>query len=263
MLSIKKFNLLLFAVASLTVSACHDHDDDDHVHPDPQPGTVQLEFENRFGNNKLAMPTTVFTTTSQDSVKLQRLMYFISNVKLIKEDGSVYAEPNSYHLVQNAPGSIKEIFKLHDVPAGRYNKIEFSIGVDSAHNQSTDHTIADLKDSHDMTWSWHTGYAFMKLEGKFYNPDSTGFASMLYEIGTDPNYKTLTLPLPQTLIVDTETSSIHLMTDVNKFFGSPNAINIKANPQVKGESQYAAVAAKIAENYSSMFIVHHIHNHGH
>ncbi|WP_236145216.1 MbnP family protein, partial [Nostoc sp. CMAA1605] len=68
-------------------------------------------------------------------LKLSRADLYLSNVKLVREDGSVWSEPESYHLLRLPTAAAgRGSLTLKDVPYGTYTGITFSFGVDEAHN---------------------------------------------------------------------------------------------------------------------------------
>ena len=76
-------------------------------------------------------------------------------------------------------------------------------------------------------------------------------------VGTSlDNYKEVTLPLPNTVLVrDNKTPQIHIKADILKIF---DGINIADGyNQVHTDANTTPV---IASNIQSMFSIHHVHN---
>lgn len=129
--------------------------------PNPQ---VVVDFKAVVKSAALVPNTQWYTNASLDSFTVTKFNYYISNIKLVREDGSVYTEPESYHLIKHVEGLTT--FTLNDVPEGNYTRMDFLIGVDSTRNVSGAQTGA-LDPANQMFWEWNTGYIFYKMEGAF------------------------------------------------------------------------------------------------
>src|SRR5688572_26051549 len=117
----------------------------------PLSNSVEINITNMAGNQVLAINTGTYINQNSDTFYLTTYRYYISNIKLKREDGFVYTEPESYRIIEgNDSSSCK--FSLQNVPLGNYNSIEFIIGVDSARNCNGAQTGA-LDPLADMYWS--------------------------------------------------------------------------------------------------------------
>ena len=258
----------LFLSAALALSSCKK-DPETVAEPAPDTGTLNIHFDSRRSLTEDFVVNKMYLNANQDSVSLSTFKYFISNVTLVREDGSTYAEPNSYHLIQAGNSSAKEQFLIHDVPAGNYTKIRFSVGVDAEHNSSTATQVGDLGADHDMTWDWNTGYMFVFTMGKYYKAGAANpYPDFMYTIGKNQHYRTVELAFPSghelTRIDKANNPKMHLHANILDIFGAQNGtgkVDVKANPFVAGDPQHNTVAEKIADNYASMFRIDHIHAH--
>ncbi|WP_439880119.1 MbnP family protein [Pontibacter sp. MBLB2868] len=234
------FKIVLLWLAAFSLSACSKDDNK------ATPGEVEVEIKNMVGTSPLQLNGTIYTSPAGDTYAVSNLKYYISNVKLISQYGQfVYVEPESYHLVAQ-DGSMS--FVLQEVPMGMYNKIELAIGVDQAHNHSTDQE-GDLDPGNEMVWDWDTGYKFLSLVGNFEGDTKNG--NLVFHVGGDQNFKTITLALPQ--VIDLREKSnykINMQADVNGLFQDPNLIDF----DVMSSGGHGAGPSKIAENYSSGFL---------
>lgn len=221
------------------LSACNDKDNS------PALATVQLQVQH-FANGQPLERDQTNTSPTGATYTVQKLRFYLSNVKLISQDGrTVYAEPDSYHLI-TLDG--KDGFALDKVPAGLYTQIEFAIGVDEAHNHSIDQ-FGDLDPSNDMVWDWNTGYKFLLLEGLYTTSNKSG--GLVFHVGEDSNYQVFTLDLPQALDLRQKPQGrIVLSTEVNEIFQNPHPIDF----DVLNTAMFGENARKIVENYSSGFI---------
>ena len=120
--------ILWILLISFTFVSCHK-EDLDSIDPNAK-NTVAIEFDNRVGDQKLILGTPAYKNASGEPFSLTTFNYFISNISLKKEDGSLVKFPNQYFLVRQADSKTQTI-QLTDVPAGNHGELSFTIGVDS------------------------------------------------------------------------------------------------------------------------------------
>ena len=259
----KLYSLFMIAFVAIAVSSCNDDETTPSTNNGPttyNSGDVELNFENIAGSVFLD-PTgaTNYVNASGETFSVTNFRYYISNVKLIKEDGSKYEVPNSYFLI-NANDTNSLLAELTDIPGGKYTGVEYMIGVDSARNVSGAQTGA-LDPANGMFWSWSSGYIFMKLEGQ---SSASSNNSFVYHIGgysgVNRGQRTVSLDFtPSVVIVDggKREAEIHITTDVLEIFKNPNNISIATQSTIMS---VGAASSNIATNYADMFSFDHIHN---
>ena len=128
------------------------------------PSVITFNFQARVKQEVLQPSIKTYTNASKDSFTVTKFSYYISNLKLTREDGSVYSERDGYHLIEHVEG--KTSFSIDSVPEGNYTRIEFIIGVDSAKGVSGAKD-GDLDPARGMFWNWAQGYIFFKLDGSY------------------------------------------------------------------------------------------------
>jgi hypothetical protein len=229
------FLLLLMTFSGLTMSAQVN---------------VKLHVDQLLGDE----PFAYNMATSSDlgyAFEITRLQYYISEIRLVHDGGIVTPVTDLYLLVDPAVAS--------DFDLGSYNiatleKIEFSIGVDSAHNHldptsyPNGHPLAPQNPS--MHWGWISGYRFIAIEG-FAGADSTALNNN-YQIHTvgDQNYKIISLDVSGELYGDI--MEIHIEADNEKFL---NNLDVSS-----GLISHASTGASkiIADNTRSVFSAAHV-----
>ena len=238
---------------------------------DQRGGALAMTFVNQVNGSPLVLNTTTYTNKSGEAFTVSKFDYFVSNIRLIRADGSAYTVPqdNSYFLLRAAdPAS--QSFTLTGVPAGDYAQIEYMVGVDSLRNTadiSKRKGVLDPGSSHTsgMYWDWNTGYIHLKLEGT--SPaaplDATGMRTFRYHIGLYGGYQSRTINNLRTvripLGVSAATShlsigpnlqtSLQLIVDAGKLFDGPTPVKIAQYPEV----MVSPFSATIANNYATMF----------
>jgi hypothetical protein len=270
----KKQNLLLLAAlvaAVFSFNACKD-DKDDAV---TGFGDVELEFESRAGDATLELGKE-YTNAAGEKLTFSTFNYYISNIVLVKADGTEYVVPKdqSYFLIEHNDPESKEI-KLSNVPAGDYTGLRFLIGVDSAKSVSPIGERTGALDpagaASGMYWSWNAGYIFVKVEGT--SPAApldpgTGENTFQYHTGlfggydspTLNNLKNVSLTVPDEAAFvrqGEEAPHFHLYVDVLEMFTNPANISVAANPA----SHAGPFSKTVADNYADMFSIDHVHNH--
>jgi uncharacterized repeat protein (TIGR04052 family) len=173
-----KLSALALASASL-VAACGGGGDD-------APQAVALEFAAYSGGAPVKCGTTV-TGLGSGSVdaQIKDFRFYISNVKLLRADGSEMAltlganddwnltsGSNSVTLVdlEDATGSCAggtaatHTTVRGTVPAGNYVGVKLTMGVPFALNHSDYATATKPLDIQAMAWSWQSGRKFAKIE---------------------------------------------------------------------------------------------------
>jgi len=254
----KLYNTVFFALLVTTVFSCVKKDDAPPAISNTN-GEIGFEFTNYAGNSELVLNTGKYVTPGNDTISISKFNYYISNIRFKKSDGTYYAEPNSYHLVQGDVGASKH-FHVETMPTGTYVSVTFMIGVDSAKNTSGAQEGA-LDVLNGMFWDWNTGYIMAKLEGTSPQspaPDKTFQYHIGGFSGTNSALRMVTLDFSGTpLILNTgKESAISIKADALKWF-APNNISVATTNAVMIVS---AKSKLIADNYANMFSVTAISN---
>lgn len=247
----------VIAASALIFTACKKDDDTTVVDPGPNTGenVSQMHFmlHNYFDGNEIELNTGNYTNQQNEQMTISTINYWFTNVKFIKSDGSEYAEEESYRLIRGDQSNTMH-FHVSDVPNGTYKGVKFMIGVDVPRNTSGAQTGAlDPAINGDMFWSWNTGYIQFKLEGTSTVSTNADKSYKFHIGGVGQGIETpreVTLMFPSEVTVGEKDGSIHLIADVDKFFGPSTPVSI-ANMSTMMHPN--AMAAKIADNYAQMF----------
>lgn len=221
-------------------------------------GEMTITFDAKVGDQDFALNKN-FTIDSR-TYNFNHFRYWVSNVVLVKADGSEYAVPNSYYLMEETeaqavqdgqfqyPARKREDVLLSNIPVGDYKAIKFSIGVDNKYNDNLSLQAGELSQLNGMTnvsWMWHTTYIFSALGGKV--TENAVTKDIKVETGINKNYKTVTVQLPQMLTTTVDKSAaIVLKADVAKVL---DGIDLITTPVV-GAGQIT-VMESVAGNYET------------
>ena len=98
-----------------------------------------------------------------DSIEIETLKFYISGIQFYKDGKLVGATEKKHHLVdaENPASFIITNSHANNAP---YNRLRFSIGVDSVTNEAGA-IGGDLDPTNGMYWEWRSGYINVKLEG--------------------------------------------------------------------------------------------------
>ncbi len=249
-------NCVLFLVLIILTVACTS-DGPEAV----APGQFQLVFDNVAGDQDLQLGVGNYVNASKEPFTVTTLNYYVTNIRLIRADGSQYVVPqdSSYFLVRETDPATQRI-TLRDVPSGNYTGVNYLIGVDSVRNtMGIDRRkgVLDPGGGHTggMYWDWNSGYIHLKIEGK--SPRSAD-GSFLYHIGlfggynarTINNLRTVSLTFDQPAKVSaTQFPRIQIKADILRIFDGPNPLSIAEHPLI----MVSLLSAGVATNYASMF----------
>lgn len=256
----RKKILYSLAVTLLVFTSCKK---DEEVRKADEPKTsssVSINFNNMFDSLNLVLDSVSYTLDNGEKINFSNYKYYISNVKLIGSDNSIYEEQNSYHLI-NESSITSQSFTLNNVPFNTYNSIQFMIGVDSLHNVSGSQT-GELSANYGMFWSWNTGYIHAKLEGHSQQSGASD-KSIAFHIGGFKginNAVKLVSPSFNTAILNvnkTNNSVINIKCNIKEWFKNPNSISLSA---VYSVSSINATSKLLADNYADMFTIQSIQN---
>jgi hypothetical protein len=251
-------SLLVTTVLGLAVFSCHETE----VTPT---GRMRIAFDNVAGASNLTLGAGTYQNAAGESFTVTKFNYFVSNIRLRKEDGREFAVPqdSSYFLVQeDKPAS--QTISLSNIPAGNYTGISFVVGVDSLRSladisQRTGVLDPGLNDG--MYWEWNSGYIFMKLEGQSAVAPAAQNNAFFFHIGgfgggyngkkTINNLRTITIPFKTDVanVQSGATPAVRLKTDVLAIFNGTTRLSIAQNPSV----MFDAYSTNIADNYAQMF----------
>ncbi len=257
--------LLVSAMGFLTTSCKKKKEE---APPSTPKGSLELYINPVVGTTDLLFNSN-YTNGAGNSYKVTTFKMYVSEVTFVREDGSEYKD-NGIYLVDMSDKSVKNttaktahgaegaMIHIHDVPAGTYKGIRFTVGVPTTKNNIDATKITDVNNplhpGYGMYWSWNSGYIFNKFEGVY---DSLGNAkNFRFHIGNSItedrrmriNFVNMTNNDHTFVIPNNDHYVMQLSVDVNKFFlnadGSHHDLNIVSNRVVMGGNN----ATKLAQN---------------
>ncbi len=234
-------------------------------------GRLSLVAALRFGDAPFALDQP-FTTARGETVQFSELRYWLTNVKLRKQDGTTVALAHSYHLMdvmkaQEVEGTAsptvlparrREQVDVAAVPAGTYTGIEFSVGVDPAYNDDMSRQAGELHALTNMasiSWMWFTSYIFTKTKGQYATADG-GTASFAWETGTNADYRTVSQTFSAPVTVHSQKQlTVRLRADVAALFST---LSPRTTPTINASD--AASRSTLSNAFQSMFSLEAVEN---
>lgn len=214
----KTIKTLLAATLVFGLISCEKEEDDSNnsATNSETTGEFNMDFNYVWGMNmaEFNLNDTLIHQMTGDTLAFNTFKHYVSNIKLTKDDGSVWSEEESYHLIDLSDPSTMSL-NISNVPTGNYTSIEVTFGVDSTRNVSGAQSGA-LDVVNGMFWSWNSGYIMLKAEGISPNSADGTFA---YHLGGFSGENSVVTTKEFTLSSDLEIEENHSHT-----------VNVNANP---------------------------------
>jgi len=225
--------------------------------PDPAPDhTFVIQFKPVVDNDSLEYGKT-YNNVFGEPYLVRNFKFYICHVDLINTDsGKTYHLNKDEYFLVNFGDAATTSLSLKAV-ASKYNRIAFTIGVDSIRNVSGAQTGA-LDPANGMFWTWNSGYIMAKLEG---NSTVSNQPNQVFEYhiggfsGTENVVEKVTLSFPLNQDINLRSGGSTQMTisaNANSWFDGPFPNSIGATPVCTTPGN---LARNIATNYGNMFTV--------
>ncbi len=281
-----KYINILFFISIVTLVSCNN----DETQDEPTFGSFSIGFDNFAGTEDVELTTDgsteyPFSNELGQDFNISLLGYYISEIKLEGPNGELWedemlatAEESNgyYHVLEHMEHT--QMLDFEGVPAGMYNKLTFTLGVQSEGiTEGAAGGVLDVANG-GWFWNWNNGYIAFALEGQ--SPASPGEAganslaednphSMAFHIGgwNEPNNnREITIELGQHVEVNEENVPFaHIGVDILTLFKGANTIDFSQMHSVHAPAD----GALLAENIKGAFYLHHLehdmssHDHSH
>lgn len=233
--------LLLF-VLLISIFSCKKNDSN------PVASRYKIDFRVHYtiDGNLLLKDTLIYTNDAGNKYSVSRLEYYISAIKLLKQDGAFESEDVHY---VNFNKEATNSFSLENIPAGNYTGISLILGLDSVHNITN--ALPPTQENNAMAWPdmMGGGYHFMKLEGYFMDIDpnapENGYA---IHLGRNANI----VKINKQINFNVESNkTLNLTMNINEWFRNPNKYDFNTDGNYSMNNK--AALAKLAANGTDVF----------
>lgn len=250
--------LAVIAALSFVGTSCKKSNDNNTNSVDS--GSLYIHLHTNIDTNEVDGYGTVYTDANGRQISLSKAQLYLSNIRLIKTDGTQYALPSTMIVLKDLE---TESYFLAKVPTGTYKSIMFNVGLDATTNAKTP-TAADSALNHSDMWfgasAQPDGYVFVDLEG---NVDTTAAGNgstalmqpFIYRIGTNGHLNTVTMPdhTPVYSVAKDESQFVHIIVDYSKLLNGV-LLNNSTNLSVKtAADNNTALSNTVSSNVPSMF----------
>lgn len=134
---------------------------------DPQNVAVQFDTEHQVEGDALLFDTLLYTTNFGHKYSVTKLVYFVSKIGFVHEDGDTIYLDKSTHYVDGQDASTHSFSETISLKQGTYSKVILTYGLDSTINEDgLFNSLPELS----MDWPdamMGPGYHYMKLEGQY------------------------------------------------------------------------------------------------
>ncbi len=215
-------NYLVLFLLSILFLSCEEEET-----KTPENAQISFEFQHFFQSEPLqimADNTLNYTNTNQNNWNVKSLKYYISKIIIYKADQTSY-DVNMYKFINlSEPSAVVSNYILKDIPDGRYVKMSFVFGIDSARNVSfgLDNTI----ENNSMEWpsTLGGGYHIMMMDGVYRN-NQNQLSGYGIHLGKPGNQVTLEYPIDITAQKGSS-ATISIQMNVDQWFDGLNKVNL-------------------------------------
>lgn len=216
-------------LAIIVLSSCSNKNDTD-VYPLDAQLTIYLEHV--VGDEALSFDNIKYKNSFGNIYSVARLQYFISDIVLHHQDGSIVYIDEEYY-VDGRDASSMILMPTQKIPNGDYEKVDFIFGL------TEDKNIAGRfpnPPENNMEWppALGSGYHYMKLEGKV---DSAGTINN-FQAHTGPAYDKLyyvKVTLKESYFnANSQQAGFVISMDINKWWESPNVLDLNTVTMIMG-----------------------------
>lgn len=255
---LKKLTVSITLIALVLTACKKDKDKDETPKPANTEEELGLVFKYVAGEDVVDF-TSAYTANNGQKYTLSMIRFYMSNIRLIKSDGSEYPLIGQYQLIDAS----KSHFHLGDVPVGDYKGLKFNVGIDSLTNHMDPTVYASTNplamQTPNMHWSWNSGYIFTMVEGSCDttagNTDVLTLGqyshSMFYHIGMDMLLREVDLSNSPFSVVSGSEKHLNIRTDMNQFL---SGVDLKTENQTHTMGKMM-LAKKVADNTKTMFTI--------
>jgi hypothetical protein len=253
--------LSILIIGAMSFSSCEKNKSDE-----PQPngnnpsntptGIYSFHLHTYIGANEVDLYNVTYQTPAGRDISLSLAQLYISDIQLIKLDGSTYTVTGKKILKVLETDS----YVLGNVPVGNYKSVRFKVGFDASTNLLNPTTPTDSAIlNKPAMWFGGTaqpdGYVFMNVQGTIDTSSnlSGAFAPFVYKIGTNANNTQVTMPDQNLTVTENQVTYRHIIIDYSQLFKGIQ-LNNSSNLSITtvGENNNA-LAKEIVSNIPYMF----------
>jgi hypothetical protein len=206
--------------------------------PESKPGSLLLHLHTNADVTEVGNYGDTIVLTGGRHLTVTTAQLYISNIKMIKPDGSVVDAPPTIVFMKQG---IEE-YEIGDVPSGNYKSVRYDVGLSEATNASTPATSDPILYQPSM-WFEATaqpdGFVFVNFQGTIDTTNAANGTELIpfaYKIGTNVHRVTITMPDKNYAVIPDEQTVIHITVDYAKILDGIQ-LNLNENLDVSSAAQ--------------------------
>jgi hypothetical protein len=233
-----------------TFAGCKKEDN-----PTPSYGSILLHLHTYVGDTEVENYGDLLELTGGRKITVNTAQLYLSNIQLIKTDGSVIDGPDTIVFLRQG---IEE-YEIGSVLAGNYKSIRFDVGVSDSTNMATP-AISDPNLYQPSMWfgasAQPEGFVFINFQGAIDTTAAADGADLIpfaYKIGTSANRVTVTMPDQNHTIVPDQQDVYHILANYAGLLDGIQ-LNNADNLQLTSAAQNSSLlASQLVANIAGMF----------
>ena len=249
----KYFFITLLSIAALFIVRCTKKNNVALV----PTGHLYFHLHTNIDSFEVGDYGSVIQAINGRNVSLSLAQMYISNIELVKLDGSIYPVTGKVVLKHFET----EAYLIGNVPAGNYKSIRFSVGLGAAENSMTA-VAGDSVYYHPEMWFGNNaqpmGYVFLNVQGKI---DTTAHANgteaqmvpFSYKIGTLANSRQVIMPDQNFTVLPDQEDYEHIIINYMRVFDGidlSKAVNLSVQSTADNSN---TLATQISNNIPKLF----------
>jgi len=253
-----KLEILMVLVSFSLFTSCEKVDPTPNTSNESLPtGQLKFHLHTFIGENEVDAYGIETAMPDGRMISLDMAQLYISNIQLVKLDGSYFNVPSNGVLKVFESESVI----IGDVPVGNYKSVRFKVGLTPTVNalEPTTSGFANLLNQSEM-WLTYTaqpdGYAFLNFSGSI---DTTvaktgNKVPFEYKIGTNANLIQIEMPAQNFTIYKDVLGYVHMKIEYDRLFEGIQLSN-NANLHVKTKADNALpIVETLKKNIQKLFI---------
>lgn len=219
-------------------------------------GTFALHLHAYVGLQEVDLYGINYETPEGRSMALDFSQLYISDIQLVKADGSLYAIKG-----KNILKNLKiHTYEVGQVPIGNYKSIRFKVGLPPSVNALNPNVPSDSSILNQPSMWWGNtaqpgGYVFLNVQGKIDTSQHMDKAPVpfSYKIGTNTNYVQVQMGEKEFTMEQDAYIYGHLVVDYSKIFTGVDLRQASSLSIKTAAENNSALGRKIASNIPAMF----------
>lgn len=220
-------------------------------------GTLLFHIHTNIGDSEVEEYGVNYMDENGRSMSLSMAQMYISEVELIKLDGSIYHVDNKYVLKVFET----EELMIGEVPVGNYKSIRFKVGLPPVVNAFDPLSAYDTLILNQSTMWYSTpvqpnGYVFINIAGTIDTTETMNGNQIpfSYKIGTNSNTIQIEMPEKYYTVLEGKETYIHMMNNYSKLF-SGIQLSTESNLSINSISDNSLPIVEVLKNNIRTFFV--------